>query len=87
MAQATDTLHVGQQKRMRGAIGERVQKLAHGEPGARPVLFRMLHRVIRERYQVESYKDIKQSQLLDVLNFISSWGGKALEARQKTNNR
>lgn len=87
MTHVEDTLHVGEQKRVRSAIGERVQKLTRNEPGARPVLFRMLHRVLRERYEVESYKDIKQNQLLHVLNFISTWGGEALEARQKTNHR
>lgn len=87
MPKTTHTLHTGEQKRLRSAIGERVHQLARNESGARPVLFRALYREIRERYAVESYKDVKQHQLLDVLNFISQWGGEALEARKETNSR
>ncbi|MGE7546077.1 ORF6N domain-containing protein [Sporosarcina newyorkensis] len=69
------TLPAREQKRLRNAVGERVYQLSGKEPGARPVLFRALHRSIHERYDVESYRDVKRHQLLDALNFVNEWTG------------
>lgn len=69
------TLHSGEQKRLRSAVGERVQQLAGKENGARPVLFRAIYRAIRERYEVESYRDVKQHQLQEALQFVQNWKG------------
>lgn len=69
------TLHSGEQKRLRKAIGERVHVLSRKEPGSRPVLFRSMYRSIRERYHVESYRDVKQHQLQDALKYVARWGG------------
>ena len=68
------TLHSGEQRRLRNAVGERVHQLAKNQKGARPVLFRSLYRAIREQYEVESYRDVKQHQLQDALLFIARWG-------------
>lgn len=68
------TLHSGEQRRLRNAVGERVHQLAKSQKGARPVLFRSLYRAIREHYEVESYRDVKQHQLQDALLFIARWG-------------
>lgn len=68
------TLHSGEQKRLRSAVGERVHQLAGKENGARSVLFRAIYRAIRERYQVESYRDVKQYQLQEAIQFIGNWG-------------
>lgn len=67
-------LHLGEQKRLRSAVGERVQQLAGKENGARPVLFRAIYRAIRERYEVESYRDVKQHQLQGAIKFVEDWG-------------
>ncbi|ARK26359.1 hypothetical protein SporoP37_15730 [Sporosarcina sp. P37] len=69
------TLHSGEQRRLRNAVGERVYELSRKEAGARPVIFRAIYSEIRERYQVDSYRDIRQSQLKDALQFVSNWGG------------
>lgn len=69
------TLHSGEQKRLRSAVSERVHQLARHEKGARPVLFRAIYRSIRERYHVESYRDVKQCQLQEALSFVENWKG------------
>ena len=77
------TLHSGEQRRLRTAVGERVYQLAKVKKGARPVLFRSLYSAIREHYNVESYRDVLQHDLQDALLFISLWGGDECEARSK----
>ena len=67
------TLHSGEQKRLRTAVGARVYELAGDETGARAVLFRSMYASIRERYDVESYRDLKQHQLQDALRFVEFW--------------
>lgn len=67
------TLHTGEQKRLRLAVSERVYYLAKHETGARRLLFRLLHRAIRNRFDVESYRDVKQHQLQDALHFVANW--------------
>lgn len=75
------TLHSGEQKRLRNAVSERVYQLARHESGARPALFSAIYSEIRERYNVESYRDVKQHQLQDALLFVSNWGGEFIEKR------
>lgn len=67
------TLHSGEQKRLRTAVGARVYELAGDETGARAALFRSMYASIRERYDVESYRDLKQHQLQDALRFVEFW--------------
>lgn len=68
------TLHSGEQSRLRAAVGERVHALAK-DKGARPALFRAIYSAIKERYQVGSYRDVKQHELQDALKFVAKWGG------------
>lgn len=68
------TLHSGEQSRLRAAVGERVHALAK-DKGARPALFRAIYSAIKERYQVGSYRDVKQHELQDALKFVATWGG------------
>lgn len=75
------TLHSGEQRRLRNAVGERVYQLSKRSAGARPAIFRAIYSEIRERYCVDSYRDLKQTDLLDALNFIACWGGESLEKR------
>lgn len=67
------TLHSGEQKRLRTAVGAKVYELAGNETGARAALFRSMYASIRERYDVESYRDLKQYQLQDALQFVEFW--------------
>lgn len=67
------TLHSGEQIRLRKAVGERVSQLTTKQ-AARPVLFRAIYSALKERYQVPSYRDIKQHELQDALKFVYSWG-------------
>lgn len=75
------TLHSGEQKRLRKAVTERVYQLSRKEVGARPVLFSAIYTEIRERYDVDSYRDIKQHQLQDALRYVAEWGGERIEKR------
>ena len=68
------TLHSGEQLRLRKAVGARVHQLAKQE-GARPVLFRALYSALRERYEIESYRDVKQYELQDALFFVNGCVG------------
>ncbi|WP_107951348.1 ORF6N domain-containing protein [Lysinibacillus parviboronicapiens] len=67
------TIHSGEQLRLRKAVNERVYQLAE-QTGARRVLFRALYSAIKERYQVGSYRDVRQHELQDALKFIANWG-------------
>lgn len=69
------TLHSGEQKRLRAAVSARVYELADEEKGARTALFRALYASIYERYDVESYRDLKQYQLQEALQFVDQWKG------------
>lgn len=71
------TLHSGEQIRLRTAVGERVHALAK-DKGARPALFRAIYSALKDRYQVGSYRDVKQHELQDALLFVTNWGGETL---------
>lgn len=68
------TLHSGEQARIRKAVGARIYELSEKQ-GARQALFRAIYAAIKERYNVCSYRDIKQYQLQDALRFIEKWKG------------
>lgn len=69
------TLHTGEQKRLRNAVAVRVSELAKNQKDARPVLFRALYYAIKERYNVDSYRDVQQHKLQDCLRFVELWKG------------
>lgn len=69
------TLHSGEQRRVRNAVSERVFQLTKNEKGARSVLFRSLYSALYERFGVDSYRDIKKSDLNIALRFIAGWKG------------
>lgn len=68
------TLHASEQIRLRSAVGERVHALAK-DKGARPALFSAIYSAIKERYHVGSYRDVKQHELQDALDFVAKWRG------------
>lgn len=71
------TLHSGEQKRLQRAVGERVYKTTVKQ-SERNNLFRAIYSALKERYQVGSYRDIKQHQLQDALRFIAHWEGRTM---------
>lgn len=66
------TLNHGEQRRFQKGIASRVYKLA-SDPETRSLLFRELHREIKDRFAVASYKDVKQKDLQTALRYIDSW--------------
>lgn len=68
------TLHTGEQKRLQKAISMRVYDLCQAK-ARRPAFFSELYRAIKNRYSVDSYRDVPQCKLQDALYFVESWGG------------
>lgn len=66
------TLNSGEQRRIQKAISSKVYEI-ESDPEARSELFRQLHREIKDRWQVPSYKDIRRQDLLSVINYINAW--------------
>lgn len=70
----TMTLHTGEQKRVQRAVAERIYDITKKQ-AERTRLFRELYSSLKLRYDVGSYRDIKQYQLQDALRFIYGWKG------------
>lgn len=68
-------LHSGEKKRLQRAIGERVYHLSKVK-GQQQELFRKAYTALKVRYQVPTYKEIKQNQLQDALRFLAKWDGR-----------
>lgn len=66
------TLNHGEQRRFQKGIASRVYKLST-DPDTRSYLFRELHREIKDRFAVASYKDVKQKDLQTALRYIDNW--------------
>lgn len=66
------TLHTGEQRRLRNAVTERVYQLSDKQ-AARQALFRALYGALKRRYQVGSYRDVRQCDLQDALRFVYNW--------------
>ena len=66
------TLHSGEQRRLQKAIATKVYSLEQDE-AVRPELFRQLHREIKDRWGVASYKDIKHYEFQGVLRYVDAW--------------
>ncbi|MFD3261906.1 Rha family transcriptional regulator [Paenibacillus lentus] len=66
------TLDSGQQRRLQQAIAKKVCSIEPNK-AERGVLFRQLHREIKDRWQVPSYKDIRRQDLQVVLNYVAAW--------------
>lgn len=67
-------LNEGQRRRLQKAISARVYQLTT-EKGATQALFKALYSVIKERYNVDSYKSINSENLQDAIRFVESWNG------------
>ncbi len=66
------TLDSGQQRRLQQAIAKKVCSI-EPDKQERGELFRQLHREIKDRWQVPSYKDIRRQDLQEVLNYVAAW--------------
>ncbi|KML36371.1 ORF6N domain-containing protein [Cytobacillus firmus] len=66
------TLTSGEQRRVQKEIAQKVYELERN-PEFRSKLFRELHREIKDRFGVASYKDIKRKELQLALSYIENW--------------
>ena len=66
------TLDHGQQRRIQRLIGSKVYEVANSEEHKR-LLFAELHREIKDRFGVASYKDLKRQEMLKAVAYIESW--------------
>ncbi|KAB2335050.1 Rha family transcriptional regulator [Bacillus mesophilum] len=66
------TLTSGEQRRLQREIAIKVYEISN-DPKVRPTLFRELHREIKDRFGVASYKDLKKKELQTALRYIESW--------------
>lgn len=72
MVEEQITLTSGEQRRLQKGIATKVYEIEN-EPEYRPSLFREIHREIKDRFGVASYKDIKRKELQAALNYIEHW--------------
>ncbi len=66
------TLDSGEQRRLQKGIALKVYDLCD-DPQIRPRFFRELHREIKDRFGVASYKDLKRRELQTALRYIENW--------------
>jgi hypothetical protein len=66
------TLTSGEQRRLQKGVATKVYEICN-DPESRPALFRELHREIKDRFGVASYKDLKKKELQTALRYINSW--------------
>lgn len=66
------TLDSGQQRRLQKSINQRVCALEQIKE-ARGEWFRQLHKEIKDRWSVSSYKDVLKQDLQDVMNYVAAW--------------
>ncbi|MFD3271477.1 BRO family protein [Paenibacillus dendritiformis] len=66
------TLDSGAQRRLQKAIGARVYSIEQDKK-LRSGLFQQLHREIKDRWGVTSYKDVRRQDLQGVLRYVDAW--------------
>lgn len=66
------TLTSGEQRTVQKEVAIKVYEIAD-DTTIRPKLFRELHREIKDRFAVASYKDVRRQELQTVINYIRSW--------------
>lgn len=66
------TLDSGAQRRLQKAIGAKVCSM-EPDKELRSGLFRQLHREIKDRWGVPSYKDVRRQDLQGVLRYVDAW--------------
>lgn len=66
------TIDYGEQRKFQKIVARRVYSIAD-ESSERSSLFRELHREIKDRFGVASYKDIKRKDLENAIKYICAW--------------
>lgn len=66
------TLTSGEQRAVQKEVAIKVYEI-EDDATIRPKLFRELHREIKDRFAVASYKDVRRQELQTVINYIRSW--------------
>lgn len=66
------TLDSGQQRRLQRLVAAKVYEIAES-PARRKSLFPELHRELKDRFGVASYKDIKRHELDKAVAYVESW--------------
>ncbi|WP_374964565.1 ORF6N domain-containing protein [Lysinibacillus sp. RS5] len=66
------TLTSGEQRAVQKEVAIKVYEI-ESDTTIRPNLFRELHREIKDRFAVASYKDVRRQELQTVINYIRSW--------------
>ncbi|MEK5108186.1 ORF6C domain-containing protein [Cytobacillus sp. FSL K6-0129] len=72
MVEEQITLTSGEQRRLQKGVATKVYEIEN-DPEYRPTLFREIHRELKDRFGVASYKDIKRKELQAALNYIEHW--------------
>lgn len=67
------TLHHGEQRRLQKAVSRRVYKLADNDLEVKRRFFSELHREIKDRFGVASYKDVKRQELQSAIWYVDHW--------------
>lgn len=66
------TLTLGEQRRLQKAVASRVYDLVQ-DAADRPALFRELHREIKDRWGVPSYRDLLRKDMQSVIKYVDAW--------------
>lgn len=66
------TLDSGQQRRLQKSINQRVCAIEQIKE-ERSAWFRQLHKEIKDRWNVSSYKDVLKHDLQEVMNYVAAW--------------
>lgn len=66
------TLDSGDQRKVQKAVARKIYAVESDEK-LRSQLFRQLHREIKDRWAVPSYKDIRKHELDGLMNYIEAW--------------
>ncbi|MBS4172080.1 ORF6C domain-containing protein [Bacillus sp. FJAT-49736] len=66
------TLTSGEQRRLQKGIASKVYEICN-DPLQRSSLFREIHREIKERFGVASYKDVKRKELQSAIRYVENW--------------
>src|SRR5690606_38399501 len=72
MVQEQITLDHGEQRRVQRGIAHKVYEITN-DSNKRKKLFSELHRDIKDRFGVTSYKDIKRKDMQTALRYIEAW--------------
>lgn len=65
-------INSGEQRVLQKAVARRVYEF-NSTPEERRKLFKQIHREIKDRWAVPSYKDIRRNELQEVLNYVNAW--------------